>query len=83
MDNNADGMPLAVRRDAVKEGRSMVPVWMQEETKDRQQDVKREVEDLLGYNVYLTDFKEAAFLHGLENPLEIANQLEDWGCEYA
>lgn len=78
-----NSVPWAVRRDGVKDGRSMVPVWIQETTSERQQDVKRKVEDLLGYTVYPTDFKEAAMLHGLENPLEIASQLDEWGCGYA
>lgn len=83
MSNESNEPPYAIRRDEVQEGRSMVPVWVQEDVENRQQNVKRKVEDVLGYEVYLTDFKEAAYRHGLENPLEIASQLDDWGCEYA
>lgn len=84
MNNETENAPpYAIRRDKVKDDREMVPFWLRSETKEQQENVKREVEELLGYDVYLTDFKEAAYLHGLENPLEIASQLEDWGCEYA
>lgn len=77
-----DSMPWAVRRDGVKDDRSKVPFWLQDEHEDRLGDVKREVEEHLGYDVYLTDFKEAAILHGLENPYKIATQLDEWGCEH-
>lgn len=83
MGNESDAIPWAARRDGVKDGRKMKPVGMQEETLERQKAVKKEVGNILGYDVLLTDFKEAAYLHGLENPLEIATQLDEWGCEYA
>ncbi len=83
-DSGTSGVPpYAMRRDAVKENRVKVPVWLQSENEDRLHDVKSEVEDQLGYDVYMTDFKEAAVLQGLENPDAIAQQLDDWGCEYA
>lgn len=76
-------VPYAVRRDSVNEDRENLPIWTRPETKARQTDVKAEVEDRLGYDVYLTDFKEAAYLEGLENPAAIAERLESWGCRYA
>jgi hypothetical protein len=84
MGDTTDGEPpYAMRRDAVQENREKIPVWLQDQNKDRLDEVKDEVESILGYDVYQTDFKEAAILHGLANPLEIATQLEEWGCEYA
>lgn len=83
-DSGTSGVPpLAMRRDGVKGERDMVPVWMQDDTEVRQKEVKQEVEEILGYDVYLTDFKEAAYLEGLSNPEGIAEKLEEWGCEYA
>ena len=82
-DTGNDGVPYAVRRSGVKAERDMEPVWMQAETVEKQKDVKQEVERILGYDVYLTDFKEAAYLEGLSNPEGIAERLDDWGCEYA
>lgn len=75
--------PYALRRSSVKEDREMVPFWLQDENEDRLGDVKGEVENRLGYEVYLTDFKEAVVLEGLENPAAIAERLDEWGCEYA
>jgi len=75
--------PYAMRRNAVKEDRVKVPVWLQDENEELQSRVKDEVEDLLGYDVYMTDFKEAAHLEGLVNPEAIAERLDEWGCEYA
>ena len=81
--SGSDGVPYAVRRSGVKAERDMEPVWMRAETVEKQKDVKQEVEGILGYDVYLTDFKEAAYLEGLVNPEGIAKRLDSWGCEYA
>lgn len=75
--------PYAMRRNSVKEDRDMVPFWLQEVNEDRLEVVKDDVEERLGYDVYLTDFKEAVVLEGLENPERIAERLNEWGCEYA
>lgn len=83
-DSGSSGVPpYAMWRDGVKDGREMVPVWLQESTEDKLEAVKDDVEERLGYDVYLTDFKEAAVLEGLENPGAIARRLDEWGCEYA
>jgi len=81
-DNGDDGVPpYALRRGSVKEGRVKVPFWMRDE--ERLDTVKDEVEDILGYEVYMTDFKEAVVLEGLGNPERVAERLDAWGCEYA
>jgi len=83
-DSGSGGVPpYALRRGSVKEGRVKVPVWLQEGNEERLGAVKDEVEGLLGYDVYMTDFKEAVVLEGLENPERVAERLDEWGCEYA
>jgi len=83
-DSGSGGVPpYALRRGSVKENRGKVPIWLQEENEELQSQVKDEVEEILGYEVYQTDFKEAAHLEGLVNPEAIADRLDEWGCEFA
>ena len=82
-DADEDEVAWAVRRSSVKSDREMHPFYAQESTIQREKEVKQIVEEQLGYDVYLTDFREAAHLEGLSNPAGIAEVLEDWGCKYA
>ena len=83
VDSGNDGPGYAVERSGVKDGREMTPLYLQDETEERAAEVKSEVEGILGYDVYMTDFKEAAYLEGLSSPEGIASRLDSWGCEYA
>ena len=82
-DADEEEVEWAIRRSSVKSDREMYPFYAQESTIQREKEVKQTVEEQLGYEVYLTDFREAAHLEGLSNPDGIAEVLEEWGCKYA
>lgn len=76
-------VPWAVERNSVKSGREMVQFYLQESTQKREDDFKRDVEDEAGYGVYTTDLREAAYLVAMEHADEVAELLDEWGCQYS
>ncbi|GAA0255037.1 hypothetical protein ACFFQF_16935 [Haladaptatus pallidirubidus] len=80
---NSSSVPWAVERSSVKSGREMVQFYLQENTQKREDDFKRDVEEEAGYNVYTTDLREAAYLVAMEHADEVAEMLDEWGCEYS
>ncbi|WP_435181162.1 hypothetical protein [Halorussus sp. AFM4] len=81
-DQNDDGLPWAVQRNSVKSGREMVQFYLREFVQERETDFKRDVEAETGYETYLTDVREAAYLVAMKHPEEVAELLDEWGCEY-
>jgi hypothetical protein len=77
-----DGLPWAVERNSVKSDREMVQFYLREFAQDRESEFQREVEAETGYDTYLTDVREAAYLVAMNHPEEVAELLDDWGCEY-
>ncbi|WP_433627557.1 hypothetical protein [Halomicrococcus sp. NG-SE-24] len=78
----AERVPWAVRRNSVKSEREMVQFYFRERTQERESEFRRDVEADAGFSTYLTDVREAAYLVAMEHPEEVAELLEDWGCEY-
>ncbi|WP_440009620.1 hypothetical protein [Halomicrococcus sp. SG-WS-1] len=78
----AERVPWAVRRNSVKSEREMVQFYLRERTQERESEFQRDVEADAGFSTYLTDVREAAYLVAMEHPEEVAELLEDWGCEY-
>lgn len=76
-------VPWAVERNSVKSEREMVQFYLQESTQKREDDFKRDVEDEAGYDVYTTDLREAAYLVAMEHADEVAELLDEWGCQYS
>lgn len=76
-------LPWKYRRDTATSDRPVQkPLFLQEETLDQEEDVLETVEDLLGEDVQLTDFREAAYLVAMTQSDEIANKLQEWGYNY-
>lgn len=73
--------PLKLRRDGVKDEREMVQFFLQNATEREENHAQSDVEDLLDEDVYLTDFREAAYLAGLRDPEATAEILREWGYD--
>lgn len=76
-------LPWAVERSSVKSEREMVQFYLRNFVQERESEFQREVESKTGYETYLTDVREAAYLVAMDHPEEVAQLLDDWGCEYA
>ncbi|UPV76795.1 hypothetical protein M0R89_20210 (plasmid) [Halorussus limi] len=77
-----DGLPWAVERNSVKSDREMVQFYLRDFVQDRESEFQREIETETGYDTYLTDVREAAYLVAMNHPEEVAELLDEWGCEY-
>ena len=72
-------IPYKFRRDGVQDGRSRVPLFLQEDTKRAERDALRELEERFNNNVSLTDLREALVKVGLQHLDEAEDNLEQWG----
>jgi len=72
-------IPYKLRRDGVQDGRSRVPLFLQEETKRGEREAQRELERRFDDSVSLTDLREALVMVGLDRLDEVEGQLEEWG----
>lgn len=72
-------IPYKFRRDGVQDGRSRVPLFLQEDTKRAERDALRELEERFDSNVSLTDLREALVKVGLQHLDEAEDNLEKWG----
>ncbi|RRJ29971.1 hypothetical protein [Halocatena pleomorpha] len=78
-----DDIPWVLRRERVKDGRpEMIPTYVRQETADAEPEFVRDVEKIVGRDVYKFDVREAAMLVAMEHPEEVAAQLNDWGYKY-
>lgn len=78
-----DDIPWILRRDRVKDGRpEMIPTYVREETADAEPEFVRNVEEIVGRDVYKFDVREAALLVAMNHPEEVAAQLNDWGYKF-
>lgn len=76
-----DSIPYKLRRDKVNEGREQVPYFLRAEVIDAEADLQDTLEDLLGENVYKSDYREAAMVVAQRNPELIAEVLREWGYD--
>ena len=83
VDSGNDGGPGWRAKESAKSRRDMVQFFLQDSTKDAEGEFKGKVEDIAGFDVYTTDLREAAYLVAMEHPEEVAQKLEEWGCEFA
>lgn len=81
-DAGSDDVPWAVERPSVKAERDMVQFYLQQSTLAKEEAFQREVAETAGYTPYVTDLREAAYLVAMQHPDEVADVLNDWGCEY-
>lgn len=78
-ESQTSNIPYKYKRSTVKEGRTHVPIYLQDSTQKVERNVRNDVEDLVGEDVPLADLREAAYLYALENPEGIASVLQRWG----
>jgi len=81
-DAGSDDVPWAVERPSVKAERDMVQFYLQQSTLAKEEAFQREVAETAGYTPYVTDLREAAYLVAMQHPDEVADVLDDWGCQY-
>lgn len=72
-------IPYKFRRDGVQDSRDRVPLFIQEDTKSKERDAQRELEDRFDDDVSLTDLREAVMKAGLQHLDKVEANLEEWG----
>lgn len=75
-------IPWKFRRDGVQDGRDRVPLFLLEETKRNERELKAAVETALDENVSLTDLREAAYRVAMRHEAEVADELREWGYDF-
>ncbi|MFC7157254.1 hypothetical protein ACFQPA_17625 [Halomarina halobia] len=76
-----DSIPYKLRRDRVNEGREQVPYFLREEIIEAEDELQDTLEELLGEDVYKSDYREAAMVVAQRNPELIAEVLREWGYD--
>jgi len=74
-------IPYKLRRNKVNEGREQVPYFLREEIIEDEDELQETLEDLLGEDVYKSDYREAAMVVAQRNPELIADVLREWGYD--
>jgi len=74
--------PYIYRRDKVKDERPDVhQLFVRDETDTLARDAERDLEKLLGEDVYRLDAREAIYLAGMRHLDEAADVLREWGYD--
>lgn len=76
-----DSIPYKLRRDKVNEGREQVPYFLREEIIDAEDELQDTLEEILGEDVYKSDYREAAMVVAQRNPALVAEVLREWGYD--
>ncbi|WP_227356408.1 hypothetical protein [Haladaptatus salinisoli] len=75
-------LPLTLRRDNVKDERENVhQLFVQDDTDNRAKDAERDLESMIGEDVYRLDAREAIYLAGMRNLNDAATILREWGYD--
>jgi hypothetical protein len=74
-------IPYKLRREKVNEGREQVPYFLREEIIDAEDKLQSELEELLGEDVYKSDYREASMVVAQRNPELVAEILREWGYD--
>jgi hypothetical protein len=78
----SSGLPWIYERSSITDGRAKtVQLHLQQETLDKERDVKTEIESQIGETVNKADLREAAYLVGLAHMEDINNTLSEWGYD--
>ena len=76
----ADTLPWIYRRSSITDGRpKTVQLHLQQSTVDREHDALRDVP--IDETVNKADFREAAYVVGLQHLDDVAGQLREWGYD--
>jgi hypothetical protein len=74
-------IPYKLRRNKVNEGREQVPYFLREEIIEDEDELQETLENLLGEDVYKSDYREAAMVVAQRNPELVAEVLREWGYD--
>ena len=74
-------IPYKLRRDKVNEGREQVPYFLREDVIEAEDEFQDTLEELLGEDVYKSDYREAAMVVAQRNPELVAEVLREWGYD--
>lgn len=74
-------IPYKLRREKVNEGREQVPFFLREEVIEGEGGLQDTLEELLGEDVYKSDYREAAMVVAQRNPELVAEVLREWGYD--
>lgn len=74
-------IPYKLRREKVNEGREQVPYFLREEIIDAEDELQAALEEMLGENVYKSDYREASMVVAQRNPELVAEVLREWGYD--
>lgn len=74
-------IPYKLRREKVNEGREQVPYFLREEVIDAEDELQDTLEELLGEDVYKSDYREASMVAAQRNPELVAEILREWGYD--
>ncbi|MFP9193328.1 hypothetical protein ACLI4Q_17010 [Natrialbaceae archaeon A-CW1-1] len=74
-------IPYKLRRDKVNEGREQVPYFLREEIIDAEDELQKTLEEILGEDVYKSDYREAAMVVAQRRPELVAEVLREWGYD--
>jgi len=78
---SSEQYPLKLRRSGVKDEREMTQFFLQRSTEKDEDRKLSDLEDILDEDVFLTDFREAGYLAGMQNLEDTAAILRDWGYD--
>jgi hypothetical protein len=76
-----EAIPYIHRRDKVNEGREQVPFFLREAVIDGESELQDSLEEILGEDVYKSDYREAAMVVAQQNPKLVAEVLREWGYD--
>jgi hypothetical protein len=74
-------IPYKLRRDKVNEGREQVPYFLREEVIEAEDEFQDTLEELVGEDVYKSDYREASMVVAQRNPELVAEVLREWGYD--
>lgn len=74
-------IPYKLRRNKVNEGREQVPYFLRDEIIDAEDELQETLEEILGEDVYKSDYREAAMVVAQRQPELVAEVLREWGYD--
>lgn len=76
-----NSIPYKLRRNKVNEGREQVPYFLRDEIIDAEDELQETLEEILGEDVYKSDYREAAMVVAQRQPELVAEVLREWGYD--
>ena len=76
-----ESIPYKLRREKVNAGREQVPFFLRDEVVEAESDLQDALEEMVGENVYKSDYREAAMVVAQRNPKLVAEILREWGYD--